>query len=202
MFREGLVLAIAQAAPNLKIHAVASGMEAIAMLDTQPDICAVMMDYYLPDIGGSALLHSLRQSRPGMRILVLSASEDPDDVRQALSAGAHGFIHKSADSRTLLEALAAVRAGLGYVPLAYRMSAPPATATDDAALLSTLTPRQREVLQLVCGGLRNNDISTRLGLTEKTVKAHMSAILEALDVRNRTQAASIARRGGLLGKPQ
>lgn len=202
MFREGLMLALVQAAPALRIHAASSGREAIAALETHTEITAVVMDYYLPDISGGALLHSLRQARPGMRILVLSASEDSDDVHHALAAGAHGFIHKSADSRTLLEALAAVMSGGGYVPAAYRLAMPRAEQSDDAALLSSLTPRQREVLLLVCEGRANNDISVRLGMSEKTVKVHLSAVFAALDVRNRTQAAVIARRGGLLGKPK
>ncbi|WP_076591399.1 response regulator [Herminiimonas arsenitoxidans] len=202
MFREGMVLALAQVAPHLQILAASNGMEAITALETHAEISAVVMDYYLPDIGGSALLHSLRQARPGMRILVLSASEDSDDVHHALAAGANGFIHKSADSHTLLEALSTVMSGGRYVPTAYGLSTPPAEQSDDATLLSNLTPRQREALLLVCEGCPNSDIATRLGTTEKTIKAHLSAIFATLNVRNRTQAALIARRGGLLGKPK
>ncbi|WP_432261141.1 response regulator [Cupriavidus sp. TMH.W2] len=202
MFRQGLELALAQARPALRLLAAPGGKEALASLQLHADISAVMMDYYLPDISGSALLQRLRQARPGIRILVLSASEDPDDVRHAISAGAHGFLHKSADIPTLLEALASVMAGAGYVPAWYRGVPPQAGPGDEAARVSALTRRQREVLLLVCDGLRNNDISVRLGMTEKTVKAHMSAILATLGAHNRTQATLIARRGGLLGKPQ
>ena len=76
--------------------------------------------------------------------------------------------------------------------------------SDDRSIaerLSGLTPRQREVLLLVCDGLRNGEIAARLGMTEKTVKAHVSAVLAGLGALNRTQAATLARRGGLLGKP-
>ena len=72
---------------------------------------------------------------------------------------------------------------------------------DDMALLSALTPRQGEVLRLMCDGLRNREISERLSMTEKTVKTHVTAILATLGVVNRTQATLVARRGGLLGKP-
>ena len=72
---------------------------------------------------------------------------------------------------------------------------------DDMALLSALTPRQGEVLRLMCDGLRNREISERLSMTEKTVKTHVTAILATLGVVSRTQATLVARRGGLLGKP-
>lgn len=205
MFREGLVLALTQAAPDFIVHAVSSGHEALAALDAHADIGVVIMDYYLPDLGGSVLLRRLRQVRPGIRVLVLSASEDPDDVRTALSAGAQGFIHKSASSKTLLAAVEGVIEGKQIVPETYAALgaalASHATPDDDAARLAALTSRQIEVLRLVCDGLRNSDISARLGTTEKTVKAHMTAILAALGVVNRTQAVLIARRGGLFGKP-
>lgn len=204
MFREGLVLALTQAAPDFIVHAVSNGGEAVAALDAHADISVVMMDYYLPDLGGSMLLRRLRQARPGIRILVLSASEDPDDVHAALSAGAQGFIHKSASSKTLLDALHGVVEGKQIVPNTYAAMHPNGrrvAQSNDAALLSALTSRQIEVLRLVCDGLRNSEISARLGTTEKTVKAHMTAILAGLGVINRTQAVLIARRGGLFGKP-
>ena len=77
----------------------------------------------------------------------------------------------------------------------------PTRSPDDAALLRTLTPRQSEVLRLICDGLRNKEISERLNMTEKTVKTHVSAILATLGVLNRTQATLVARRGGVFGKP-
>ncbi|AJZ57572.1 bacterial regulatory s, luxR family protein [Paraburkholderia fungorum] len=204
MFREGLVLALTQAAPDFTVHAVSNGSEAIAKLEAHSGISVVMMDYYLPDVGGSVLLRRLRQARPGIHILVLSASEDPDDVHAALSAGAQGFIHKSASSKTLLEALNGVIEGKQIVPDTYaaiETNGRRLSQSDDAALLSALTPRQIEVLRLVCDGLRNSEISTLLGTSEKTVKAHMTAILAGLGVINRTQAVLIARRAGLFGKP-
>ena len=203
MFREGLTLALAQADPALQIHSVASGAEALELLQTEPAITTIMMDYYLPDIGGGVLLQRLRQLRPGVRILALSASEDQDDVRHALASGAHGFIHKSADSKTLFAALTSVMQGRGYLPPAYvSPGADGAGTADDASLLSGLTPRQLEVLRLMCDGLRNAEIGTVLGMGEKTVKAHVTAILAGLGVLNRTQATMVARRAGLLGKPR
>ncbi len=206
MFREGLTLALVQADPTLQIHSVASGNEALQLVQTEIAISTVMMDYYLPDIGGGALLQRLRQLRPGLRILALSASEDPDDVRHALASGAHGFIHKSADSKTLFAALSSVMQGHGYLPPTFDSIATSdnthSSNDDDASLLSRLTPRQTEVLRLMCDGLRNGEIAEQLGMTEKTVKAHVTAVLSGLGVLNRTQATLVARRAGLLGKPR
>ncbi|MFF7055954.1 response regulator [Achromobacter spanius] len=203
MFREGLMMTIGHMAPSLDICPAASGAEALAVLESRADISRVIMDYYLPDIGGTALLKRLRQVRPGVRILVLSASEDAHDRQCAMTAGARAFLHKSASSQMLLSALEQI--DLPYPPEGQPCAEPPLTTSvgrpDEVALLSELTPRQIEVLRLMCDGLRNREISEQLGVTEKTVKAHISVILATLGVPNRTQASLVARRGGLLGKP-
>lgn len=219
MFREGLLLALRTAEPELDFEAFADGAQAVTALAGRPDVRVVMSDYYLPDLAGAALLGRLRATRPDLRLLVISASEDRQDVRSAFAAGAHGFVHKSADSRTLVKALQTVLRGERYVAAGYGggdvdrdtdadlssgRGAEPAGLADDRSIaerVMALTPRQREVLTLVCDGLRNGEIAVRLGMTEKTVKAHVSAILAGLGALNRTQAAALARRGGLLGKP-
>lgn len=202
MFREGLMMTIGHLAPTLDICPASSGSEAIALLESRADIRRVIMDYYLPDIGGSALLKRLRQVRPGVRILVLSASEDAHDRQRAMEAGAHAFLHKSASSQMLLSALERIELPdtAGAQPAGPPLQTDKARP-DEAALLSELTSRQIEVLRLICHGIRNREISEQLGVTEKTVKAHISVILATLGVPNRTQASLVARRGGLLGKP-
>lgn len=207
MFREALLLSLSQALPGVTVHPASNGAEALAVLQAQPQIGSVIMDYYLPDLGGSALLKRLKQLRPGIRVLVLSASEDPDDRERVMAAGAQGFLHKSADCRALLDALEQIgqppRPDLAPAAAAPRKPPAPMPApVDDMALLSALTPRQGEVLRLMCDGLRNREISERLSMTEKTVKTHVTAILATLGVVNRTQATLVARRGGLLGKPR
>lgn len=203
MFREGLRLALKQADPSMTVETASTGGEALDALARLPVIDAVMTDYYLPDVGGAALVQQLHRRRGGMRILVLSASEDPHDIEDALDAGARGFVHKSADSRQLLDALRRVLAGEQRVVHALQpgASALPVMSTPTDSL-SRLTARQTEVLHLVCEGLRNAQIAERLETSEKTVKAHISAIFAALGVSNRTQATIAARRVGLLGKPR
>ncbi|AVG41144.1 response regulator transcription factor [Achromobacter insolitus] len=204
MFREGLKLTIARLAPTLDICLASSGNEAISVLESRADISCVIMDYYLPDIGGSALLRRLRQLRPGIRILVMSASEDSNDRDRALMAGARGFLHKSASSRMLLAALEQIQSPhLPDAPSARAAAAAQPTAqADEIALLSELTPRQSDVLRLICAGIGNREIALQLDVAEKTVKTHITAILSTLGVQNRTQATLLARRGGLLGKPK
>ncbi|MGH8819085.1 MAG: response regulator [Achromobacter pestifer] len=197
MFREALIMALAHAMPGLTIHPAASGQEALDVLDRHDGIGSVIMDYYLPDMAGAALLQRLRQRRSQLRILVLSASQDPEDERRALEAGAGGFLNKSASCQELAAALEGIHAA----PRTASGVNATATSHDEAALLLALTPRQSEVLRLMCDGLRNKEISERLNMTEKTVKTHVSAILGTLGVLNRTQATLVARRGGVFGKP-
>lgn len=203
MFREGLRLALREAQPSMTIETASTGSEALQALSTLPVLDAVMTDYYLPDLGGAALVQQLHRRRGGLRILVLSASEDPHDVETALGAGAHGFVHKSADSRQLLDALRRVFGGeQNVVHVSPQGASPLPVLSTPADSLSHLTARQTEVLHLLCEGLRNAQIAERLQTSEKTVKAHISAIFAALGVSNRTQATIVARRVGMLGKPR
>lgn len=200
MFREALALALANAVPTLTLHPAANAQQALEMLEHHDSITNVIMDYYLPDMAGADLLRRMRQRRSQLRVLVLSASQDPEDERRAREAGAQAFMNKSASCQELVAALDAMNDGA--LP-AHRVVANGASVTtqDEAALLLTLTPRQQEVLRLMCDGLRNKEISERLSMTEKTVKTHVSAILATLGVLNRTQATLVARRGGVFGRP-
>lgn len=201
MFREALVMALDDALPDVTIHPAASGQEALDVLDQHAAIRNVIMDFYLPDIAGADLLKRLRQRRAQLRVLVLSASQDPEDQRRAMDAGAHGFLNKSASCQELAAALQAIDQAPAPIFRAASATGLPGAAQDEAALLRALTPRQSEVLRLMCDGLRNKEISEQLNMTEKTVKTHVSAILGTLGVLNRTQATLVARRGGVFGKP-
>jgi DNA-binding NarL/FixJ family response regulator len=202
MFREGLALALRQEDPDLAIETAGSGTQALALLAAMPSVPdAVMTDFYLPDLAGAALLGQLRRCRAGLRILVLSASEDPQDAEIALAEGAHGFVHKSGNSKQLMDALRRVMQGQSGVMWASPLgpaSMPILAGTADP--LARLSARQTEVLHLLCEGLRNADIA--LCSPERTVKTHISAIFAALEVNSRTQAVIMARRAGLLGRPR
>jgi two-component system, NarL family, nitrate/nitrite response regulator NarL len=134
-------------------------------------------------------------------LIVLSSSEDPNDVRLALKSGACGYVPKSASPQNILSALRLVLAGEIYVPpLMLDFDPTTADVSSRAALElgERLTERQTEVLRQLCRGLSNKEISRALDLSEKTTKSHVTAIFKALGVVNRTQAASAARRAGIV----
>jgi DNA-binding NarL/FixJ family response regulator len=161
----------------------------------------VFLDLQMPGTDGMSAVPEFGRRRPELPVIVLSSSEDPQDVRRALGLGALGYVPKSALPQTLLSALRLVLAGDVYVPPlmldATTRGAPPEPASD-AGRQGALTDRQLEVLRLLSDGLSNKEIGRVLNLSDKTVKAHITVIFKALDVVNRTQAASAARRAELL----
>lgn len=186
----------------VEVLLASSGRHALTLLAQHPDIAVALLDLTMPEMDGLTTLSSIRQAAPNVRVLMLSASETADDVRCCIAAGAMGYLHKSSDETELMAALSLVMAGCVYVPplmltaLAppVRTAAVPQPDTRRAAQDTLpLTPRQREVLRLLCEGATNRDISQSLGLSEKTTKAHVGAIFRALGVVNRTQAALRAK---------
>ena len=141
--------------------------------------------------------------RPQLPVIILSSSEDPRDVRRALASGALGYIPKSAPPRTILAALQFVLAGNVYVPTLLVNETAPASAEASGrgapnGAGPSLTARQIDVLRLVCDGQSNKEIARTLGLSDKTVKAHVTAIFKSLNVVNRMQAAAAARHAALI----
>lgn len=197
IFRKGLALALAEA-PDLTVCGEGeSGEDALRLVqDLQPDL--LLLDLSMP-VGGLEVLPRLCRADPGLKIAVLTASEDSDDVLAALDAGALGYIVKGIGSRALIEAVRGLAQGEGYVTpaLAARLLTErrPASAPDDARarLLAQLTPREKQVLALVAAGHSNKEIALREEMQEKTVKHHMTRILQKLHARNRTEAAMILR---------
>ena len=166
----------------------------LALARAHTDLDVVLLDLMLPDgKGGTSAVESFVRLRPDLPVIVLSAIEDPALVRGALAAGALGYIPKSADTQTLLAALRFVMGGNLYVP--------PAMLVDGgvaAPKTHGLSERQVEVLRLLAAGLPNKAIGRQLGVSEKTVKAHVSAIFRGLNVANRVQAVAAARRWRLV----
>jgi two-component system, NarL family, nitrate/nitrite response regulator NarL len=197
MFREGLAGVLRQWPPVSSVLQASDGEPALALVAEQPDLAAAIVDLRMSGTGGLVVVAQLRRLRPDLPVLVLSSSEDPEDVRRALAAGAAGYCPKSAAPATLLAALQLVLAGEVYVPplMAQAPAAPPSPVGDG----SGLTPRQREVLQQLCQGQTNKQIARILDMQEKTVKGHVSAIFKALNVVHRLQAIEAARNAGLVG---
>jgi len=180
--------------------------KAMQIITSNPDISLILLDLTLPDHDGFLVLTELRERYPAISIVVLSAVQDPANVRRALELGALGYIPKSAESDVIINALRLVISGGIYVP-------PEILARDDFAMSSVkqarddqslatladfrLTDRQLDVLALVMQGKSNKTICRTLNLAEPTVKNHVTAILRALKVSNRTEAVIAVNQLGL-----
>jgi DNA-binding NarL/FixJ family response regulator len=194
-------LALAQALRGVVSDAVLSEADSLeaarATLGREPDTDLALLDLHMPDSHGLMGLASLRAQYPAVAVVMISAHDDPSVIRRALDFGAAGFISKRADLPALEEGLRAVLACEEYVPPELResVSRTASAERDDelAARLNSLTPQQFRVLQRVAQGWLNKQIAAELDFTERTAKAHMSAIFEKLNVRNRTQAGVLLR---------
>lgn len=208
LVQEGVSAALESLADDVTVMAARDAEQGLALAAENPDLDLVLLDLALPGMSGFNLIGKLHERLPSLPVVVLSALEEPENVRHAINAGAMGFVPKSAATRVLIEVLQQVLEGNVTVPLALQSSGPPishalpgatgetATATEPDVALLTL--RQLEVLSRVCQGKTNKQIATELGLSEKTVKAHVTAIFKVLGVVNRTQAVLVARRVGMI----
>ena len=172
------------------IEEAANAAEAIAKYcEHLPDL--VVIDLGLPDDSGLNVIRSVRSRYPNARFVVLTNSEGDEDIYQALSAGALGYVVKGMANHSLVDAVRRVVRGGRYLP------EPLAKALDDRNPSSNLTAREREVLAQVVKGRSNKEIGAALGISEGTVKRHMGEILSRLEVSDRTQAVITALRRGL-----
>lgn len=192
LFRDGLRRALDELGHELLD--ASTGEQAIGLVAEDPEIALVLLDLDMPGIDGWTGLRRLRSEHPDVSVVIVSASEEPEDVRLALDGGASGFIPKSSPPAVLRAALGLVFEGSVYVPpvlLARANAVPPAEALPAAeprARAPRLTERQLEVLKLLSKGLTNREIADVLEISPGTVKTHVAAVLEALDVTNRTEA--------------
>lgn len=158
----------------------------------QPDV--VLVDLAMPDIDGIETTRRIREQAPAARVVILTAFSDRQQILGALDAGAIGYLLKDSDPDVLLRGVrAAARGERPLDPKAQHVIRTQNTAEDG----STLTPREREVLRHVAGGLPNKQIARALGISEKTVKAHLTKVFDAIGVSDRTAAALWAHRNGL-----
>jgi two-component system, NarL family, response regulator LiaR len=174
----------------------ADGDEAIAAAERlRPDV--VLMDLVMPRLDGVAAMRALRERVPSARMIVLTSFLDDDKLLPALRAGAAGYLLKNAQPQELARAVRAAHAGEALLdPVVAARLVDALTGQDDP--LERLTPREREVLKLIGRGFPNKRIAHELGITEKTVKTHVGHVLAKLGVTDRTQAAVVAVRAGLV----
>lgn len=191
LFREALHSALRMAYPDVEAVEAISIAEALDMLSGPRPFDLALLDLGMPGVHGFEGLLQLRTRYPRLPIVVVSAHEEPKVISEALSYGAAGFIPKSARKDDLAAAIRSVMEGAIYVPENYGPAPAEPESADRADMvrrLSTLTPQQLRVLQMLRQGLLNKQIAYELQVGETTVKAHVSEILRKLNVYSRTQA--------------
>jgi DNA-binding NarL/FixJ family response regulator len=193
ILREGVAEILRQMHPQTSVLQARSVEEGLVLAANNKTLDAILLDLHFPEGGSAGAIAEFSRAAPDAPVIILSSSEDPDDVRRALAQGAMGYVPKSASAQTLISALRLVLSGNIYLPPL--MADAPVQGAGERAVL---TERQLEVLEAVCQGLTNKDIGQQLDLSEKTVKAHVSAIFRALNVVNRTQAVNAARSAKLV----
>lgn len=200
VMRDGLIALLQRANPDADVLQARDAREALALADTHDVLDVILLDLRLPEQDGLEALPEFARRWPNVPILVLSVSEDPQDVRRSLALGASGYVPKSASQQVLLSAVRLVMDGERYVPplILEEGSLQAGQFRDADAKGSALTERQIEILQLLSRGMPNKAIASALDLSEKTVKVHVSAIFKALNVVNRTQAAAAGRKAGII----
>ena len=193
LFREALRGAVVRVIPDATLHEADSADALYAIADAHPDADLLLLDLNMPGTQGFSALVHLRGLHPELPIVMVSAREEAGVIRRALDHGAMGFIPKSSNAEVLGTALRQVLDGDRWIPdVAVSAPSTPADEHDIAARVRELTPQQFRVLQMLGSGKLNKQIGYELGVSEATIKAHMSAILRKLGASNRTQAVLMA----------
>jgi len=185
--------AVSGAVPGAFIHEASDFESLAAALEDTPVMDLVLLDLSMPGVRGFSGLLFLRAERPSVPVIVVSGNEDRAVMRHCLEFGASGFVPKSLDMASMQAAIRAVLEGARWMPPDFDLAA--RTNPESGALvrrLSSLTPQQVRVLMMLSQGLLNKQIAYELTVSEATVKAHVSAILQKLDVDSRTQAVILA----------
>ena len=192
LFRAGIASVIDDLDAAVRIIEAGSCEQALGMLERGAEFSLILLDLALPGMDGMTGLAKLRDASPATPVVVLSATEDSRRIRQAIGAGAKGYIPKSASRQIILSALRLVLSGGVYLPQNV-LESPAPVVTD-----GELTVRQRDVLRWLARGKSNKEIADALGMAENTVRVHVAAILKYLDVRNRAEAVFAAISRGLV----
>lgn len=191
MIRLGMAALMADEPDIVVVGEACSGNEAVSLFEQlRPDV--TLMDGMLPDIHGVEATRTIIGNHPDAKIILVSINESAEDIHRAIEAGAVGYVSKSQNQDVIVRAIRAVAAGERFLEpeLARRLSARAAT--------NSLSQRELEVLRLVAEGLVNKQIGAELGLSENTVKTHLTRIMTKLDVHDRTSLAMRAVALGLL----
>lgn len=202
LFREGLRYVLMRLQPDVMVFEAGSFDEAVHVVSENPDLNLLLLDMAMPAPNGIDAIKLLRDRIPHIPIVIVSALEDNDLIQQALDCGVHGYIPKSSTGHEMLAALKQIFEGNIYIPPKLTTDNHAAAKTESACKQSVgsyqgLTLRQIDVLVLLCKGLPNKSICSELGISEGTVKRHITEIFRKLKVANRTQAVVAAQALGM-----
>jgi DNA-binding NarL/FixJ family response regulator len=194
LVRSGLRLLLESSLGHRVLEASSAEAAVTQVRESDPDV--VLLDVCMPDHDGLWALAKIRSLRPGVPVLMISTFDDESRIREALDLGAAGFLLKGAGLQQVAESIETARSGCGVY--LHPIVAEKLLKVKRSADTEQLTERELDVLTLLVEGATNEEIGSRLFVTEKTVKTHLSAIFRKLAVSNRTQAATKAIREGLI----
>ena len=190
---DALQLALSEADGIELVGVTSEGLKVVPLAgQLEPDV--VLLDFRMPDMDGLAVLDRLQQRHPEVKVVMLSGSDDPELIQEALRRGASAFVLKQIDPVDLPAAIRQAVAGTVYRTLGRDES------LEEPAAVGGLTPKERDVLARMARGLSNAEIGRELWLSQQTVKFHLTNIYRKLGVANRTEAARTALERGLVGR--
>ena len=206
LFRRGLIALLSQDERFEIVGEAGDVSEALRVLPSaRPDL--VLLDNHLPGVKGVDAIPSFKEGQPELRVMMLTVSEDEDDLSRALQAGADGYLLKTSESDQLCDAIVKVKEGhsmispqmMGKLVAALRgqTSAPKAPVQPEPQAIDKLSPREKEILALIAKGQSNKQIARELDIAETTVKIHVQHIFKKLDLSSRVQVAVLATSLGL-----
>ncbi|HLC35243.1 MAG TPA: response regulator transcription factor [Anaerolineales bacterium] len=202
LFRDGVV-SLLEAAGFEVVGQAGDGRQAIDLvLKHRPDL--VLLDITMPHMGGLEALHQIREQAPAVQVVMLTVSDDEADLLEAMRSGARGYLLKNLKAEEFLDLLEGLARGETALTrqAASRVIHSLTQGGKSPGRGAQLTERELELLPLLVEGLANRAIAQRLSVSENTVKYHVKAILQKLEAKNRTEAAMVAIRAGLVKPPR
>jgi DNA-binding NarL/FixJ family response regulator len=203
LFREGMRYVLQQLPGSVDVLEAGTFQEGLKLAERHAELDLVLLDLHMPGSEGPKSVSYFHQRYPQIPVVVISAEEDPINIEKVMSYGASGFVSKSAEAQTMLNALNIVLAGGMYLPPEILHHHCAEVVPQDKRSLHTngygLTSRQMEVLQHLAAGLSNKEIAQATKLAEGTVKIHVSAVYQTLNVNSRLEAVRAAEHLGLIG---
>ena len=198
LVREGLGVLVGSLPGNVIVHLAGTAADALALAEIHTPLDAVLLDCGLPDADGAALIHALKTRGAATPVVVISANDSQATIDRVMQAGAAAFVSKSKPASAILLALKQAMQDGPVSTSTTPESGPPNATTALPNASMSLTARQLDILLMLDQGHTNNVIALQLGLSEKTVKNHVTGLFRALHVENRLQAVHLARTVGLI----